>query len=198
MLEMLSSWQAMALAITAVVGVLYKTVKQLVLFNDDILKKRRAAYLSFLKTEASSNEPLSQLIDSLRVEESFQKIFARYASPKLATAMIELYETGHFSVREMRAASIYFHFDQDGRLTSKTGKGGVLIKALGSAFIIAMGILTFIILYGLALKPSISSLLASGAFLLVYFFFIWFFGKDVRAVVDADRIDRKISSLGAD
>lgn len=197
MQEMLSSWQAMALAITAVVGVLYKTIRQLVLFNDDILKKRRAAYLSFLKAEASSNEPLSQLIDSLRVEESFQKVFARYASPKLSAAMIELYKTGNFSVREMRAASLYFNLDKDGRITSETGKGGIIIKIIGVGFIVIMGTFTFILVYGLALKPTIFSLLASGAFLLVYFFFIWFFGKDVRAVVDADRINRKIKSLGA-
>lgn len=198
MLDMLSSWQIMTLAITAVVGVLYKTVKQLILFNDGILKKRRAAYLSFLKAEASSNEPLSKLIDSLRVEESFQKIFSRYASPKLAASMINLYESGHFSVREMRAASPYFHLDKDGRITSRTGKSGAIIKILGVGLIAVMGAFTFLLVYGLALKPGFSSILASSAFLLLYFFFVWFFGKDVRAVVDAERIERKIRSLDED
>lgn len=189
------SWQATAFAVTAIIGALYKTLKHLVLFNDNVLRRRKAAYLSFLKGEASTDDALGRLIDALRAEETFRKVFSRYASPKLSAAIIALHQTGRFSIHQLRTASPYFRLDKHGHLECSPGRIGTLVKVTGGIAMVAMTFFTLGILYRLTANATPLSLGASALFFAVYLTYIWFIGKDVKAIVEAEHIDRIIKSL---
>ncbi|MNM63647.1 hypothetical protein D3C81_750200 [compost metagenome] len=193
--EILSSWKALILAILAMSGISMKIVKGLIELNDETLRRRRSKYLQFVRDEAGADEAICGLIDALRAEEAFRRIFGRYASPRLAHAIKRLFDTKRFSIREIREAAQYFRIDESGELRSSSGKVGLFVKWVGGSFVVANALFTFTMIYPLILNPDTKNVAAVAILLIMFVFASWYFGRDVRQAIAADRLDATIRKL---
>lgn len=193
--DLLLSWKAAGLTIAAIVSIFLGIVKNLVEFNDGTLRRRKSEYLQHLRSEASSDANVTNLVDALRAEEAFKKIIGTYASPKLIEQIRELFETKQFSIRQIRAAAFYLYLDHNNQIRSNSGKAGAFIKWLAGGFIVLYALYTAVVIFTFLQKNNLSNLLAAGIFLLLFFLVGWYFGRDVREVIAADRLDKKILKL---
>lgn len=193
--EILSSSKALLFAVIAIIGICIKAAKSLIEFNDDILRHRRSKYLQFVREEAGSSEAVYGLIDALRAEEAFKRIFGIHASPRLARAIKDLFDKKQFSIRELRESALYFRIDESGRIRSNSGKVGIFIKWVVGGLLILYALLAFTIIYPLILRPSVSTVIAALLILAIFLFMSWYFGRDVRQAITADRVDARIQKL---
>lgn len=192
MADFLSSWKVIGFTIAAIITIFIKTIKNLIEFNDGTLKRRRSKYLQHLRDEAGSNTNIIELVDALRAEEALQKITGIYASPGLAEAIKDLFDSKKFSIREIRAASFYLRLDENNKLRSNSGKLGKFLKRFIGGFIAFYALYTAALTFTFLQRKDLPNIIAATVFLLLFFLVSWYFGRDVREVFSADRLDKKI------
>lgn len=195
--DLWKSGPAVAVAIIGVVAALLKAVKTLLEFHDEYLSKRRFKRHAFLVSEAEQSSELKAFIKALKHEAIFRAAFGKPASPRKASAVMELYETGHFSHEELRESYLFLVLDAEGNLDIRIGVMGHLLQWFTTTF------MAFIALYMISLVNSILSIksLLSIVFVLLVllstFFIFWYFGRDVRSVLLAKRVRKKLEKLKA-
>ena len=110
--------------------------------------------------------------------------------------LMELYETGCFSMSELRACFLYSYRTFAGRVDVKPGVLGWFSFTSGAVLIIFMTLMTSsLVLNALKLKSITEILVVVGASVLLYLFMLWFLGRDVRDVVIAWSCRRKLAKL---
>lgn len=196
LMELLKSGPAVSVATVAVVATVIKMVKSLFEFNDEHLQKRQLKKLAFLAKECEKNDQLHQLVQTARDEEVFRNMFGRTGSPLFMNALSRAYESGKFSLSELRLSSFYLDV-KDGALVVVLGWGSRLIFWVSASLVVIMGLYIAALLWLLFGAPSGSSYLAAVVLMGFYFFFAWFIGSDARAVLVAKRVRKKLVTENA-
>lgn len=193
--EIIKSGPAVWVGSLAVVGALYKSIKSLLEYNDEYIQKRLFKKYSFLLSETSGNDNLVEFIKKAKEEEAFRVAFGKPASPSMATAIMELYRSGHFSLSELRACFLYTKLLPNGTLEINPGKSGYFVLGVSIFFILMMGLYISTLVVTLLTAKAIPATLIAIGLLIFYFFFAWLFGRDARAVVLARRANKKVSAI---
>ncbi len=137
--EILNSTSALGAGVTAVCAALYKGIRAILEFHDEYLRKRRFKYLSYLRSESEGHSDLTAFIESAKHESLFAATYGRATPPRLALAIMSLYETKFFSLSELRACFFYMRISDDGLINISPGKTGIFIVILVSSFLGFMG-----------------------------------------------------------
>ena len=191
LIEILKSGPAVSAATVAVVAAVIKLVKSLFEFNDEHLQKRQLKKLAFLANECEKSQTLHRLVETARDEEVLRNIFGRTGSPQFISALTRTYETGKFSLSELRLSSSYLHV-RDGALFVDLGWGAHVLLWVSIGLVILMGLYIAILLFQLFGTPSGSSYVAALVLMIFYFLFAWFVGGDARVVLVAKRVRNKL------
>ena len=122
----------------------FKSIPSLLEFYDERVQKRVFNRYSFLFDKAKDNEKLKGFVRTAQEAEIFRGIFRKPVSPKMASAIMDQYHTGQFSLPELRALFPYMHVDADGSLGIKPGRRGYLVWVFMPIFFILYGWFTYI------------------------------------------------------
>ncbi|MDK9719428.1 MAG: hypothetical protein OEL57_16220, partial [Trichlorobacter sp.] len=134
------------------------------------------------------NETVHQLVMTARNEEIFRSVVGRIGSPQFVNALMAAYATGNLSLFELRVASFYLEV-KDGKLTVVLGFGTHLFFVTSILLVIFMGVpISFLLLKASSASQYVTSLLFIG----FYFLFSWFVGKDIRPILIAKRVSKKL------
>ncbi|WP_288124486.1 MULTISPECIES: hypothetical protein [Delftia] len=196
--ELWKSTPAVSAAVVAVAGALYKAMKTLLEFNDEYLSKRQFKRHSFLRGEAEQHRELTAFIEAARHEAVFRSTFGRPASPRMAAAVMAAYQSGHFSLEELRASFLYSKIEDDGSLVVTPGKSGGLILGFTIFFIVAMAGYSAVVVVSLLSLKSVLPSIAALIVLVLTFGLFWFFGRDARSVLLAKKVERKLVKLSTE
>lgn len=196
--EIWKSTPAVGGAVVAVAGALYKAIKTLLEFNDEYLSKRQFKRHSFLRGEAEQHRELTAFIEAVRHEAVFRSTFGRPASPRMAAAVMAAYQSGHFSLEELRASFLYSKIGDDGSLVVTPGKVGRLILGFTIFFIVAMAVYSAILVVSLLSLKSVPASIAALVVLVVTFGIFWAFGRDARSVLLAIKVERKMAKMSTE
>lgn len=193
--ELWKSAPAIGAATVAVAGALYKAIKTLLEFNDEYLSKRQFKRHSFLLGEAGQHPELRAFIEAVKREAIFRSTFGKPASPRMALAIMSLYESGRFSLEELRASSVYSKLGEDGSLIVVPGRAGNVVLWIAGLSIATMVVYAGILVLALiGVKTVLASLVALVVILLTCFL-VWPFGRDARAVLLAKSVERKLAQI---
>jgi hypothetical protein len=103
------------------------------------------------------------------------------------------YQTGKFSLEELQASFLYSKLGSNGKLEIDPGKGGAFVFWASAFFILFTSIYAGVLVLSLlSLKSPVAVVLAM-ATLVVYFFFAWYIGRDIRQVLLAKSASKKLS-----
>lgn len=193
--EILKTGPALGLAVIGVAAALLKSIKALLEFHDEYLSKRRFKRQSFFAAEAEKSPELKSFVESLKHEAIFQATFGRPASPRKASAVMKLYQTGHFSHSELRESYLFMEVDANGDVKVHTGFIGSLLLWVISVFLVAVAVYLGTIIFLLIRMESARSLSMALGVLIFALSVFWYFGRDLRSVLLARKIHRKLSSL---
>lgn len=194
LIEILRSWSPIAVAAMAFLGAVMKMLKSLFEFNDEHLQKRQLKKLAFLAKECEKNESLHRLVETARDEEVIRNVFGRTGSPQFISALTRAYETGRFSLSELRLSSLYLDV-KNGVLVVDLGWGAHTILWFSLGLVIIMGFFIAALLFQLLNNPSGISYIAAAGLIVFYFLFAWFIGSDARVVLIAKRVRNKLAEI---
>lgn len=195
--EILSSGYAAGAAITAVFAALYKGTRAVFEFHDEYLRKRRFKYLSYLAAESDAHTDLTKFIGSAKREGLFSAVFGRAASPRIALAIMTLYESKFFSLSELRASFFYMKISDAGVLDVSPGKTGTFIVILVSTFLVFMMFYVWALVQQLLILSSPAALLTATFIVLFFSGFGLLLARDVLEVVIARRVGERIREYRA-
>ncbi|WP_286999655.1 MULTISPECIES: hypothetical protein [Comamonas] len=193
--ELWKSTPAVAAAVVAVAGALYKAIKTLLEFNDEYLSKRQFKRHSFLRAEAEQHKELTAFIEAVRHEAVFHSTFGRPASPRMAAAIMAAYQSGNFSLKELRASYQYSKIGNDGSLVVTPGKSGVITLGFSIFFIVATALYSAATVISVLSLKSIPAFLTALVLLSITFGIFWIFGRDARSVLLAKNVERKLLKM---
>ncbi len=190
-LVLLKSGPAVSAATVAAVAAVIKMLKALFEFNDEHLQKRQLKKLAFLAKECENSNLLHRLVQTARDEEVFRNIFGRTGTPQFVEAISLAHESGKVSLSELRISSFYLDV-KDGRLVVVLGWVSHLLFWTSVGLIVIMSFYIAVLLFLLFRVPSASSYLAGAIIISFYFLFAWSIGSEVRAVLVAKRVRKKL------
>lgn len=193
--DLFKSVPALIVAVIGVLAALLKVLKALVEFHDDHLSKRAFKRHSFLVNEAEQNNELKTFVEALKHEAIFQTTFGKPASPRKASAVMQLYKSGHFSHADLRESYLFLVLNEADELEVRVGVLGNILLVLTSLYLIF--VLTYIGYLGLQLPRLLNTgspgiVLLGSAFL---FLTVWHFGRDLRSILLAKKVRKKLESL---
>ncbi len=191
--ELIKSWPAIAGAVVAVLAALIQSVKSLLEFHDAHLQNRVLKRLAFLAKECE-DEPLKRLISTARNEEVFRTLFGKNASPEFVHGVTRLYESGKFSLSELRMISPYLKPVNDS-VVVEIKKGDIILSWASLAVIVLMMLYTTAFVILLLSTPSISSLVAALVLVALFLLFVRFVRRDILAVFIAKRVKAKLAAM---
>lgn len=192
--DLLNQSSAIWGGIVAVLGILYKSIKSLLEFNDEYLQKRPIKKLTFLleQTKKYPSNELSDFLSKAIHQEVFKSAFGHDVSQDKAEIIIKLQNSGLFSLSELKACYIYISTKENGEISITPGKMGYIILTISSLLILLAAIFTFLALFKLITTINISSIITALTILLLYLLSIWIFGRDIREVIVAIRAKEKL------
>lgn len=191
--DLLTSGPAIGTAVAGVVAALYKAAKSLLEFNDEYLQKRRFRQYAWLLAEAEEHADLRDFIHLVKREDIFRGVFGKPVSPQTARALVALYQSGRYSMEELRASYLYARLRDDGTLEVKPGAGGAFVLAFTLSLVAAMSVYAVLLIVLFLGMQSWSAALAAAGVLAVYSGLTWLFCRDVRAVILARRVQRRLA-----
>lgn len=191
-IEILKSGPAVSAAVLAVFAAMIKMVKSLFELNDENLQKRQFKRLTFLAKECENNQTLHQLVETAKDEEVLRNMLGRTGSPQFLGAFVRAYETGKFSLSELRLSSSYLDV-KDESLVVVLGWGAHVLLWVSVGLVVIMGLYISALIFLLFGTPSGNSYVAVVVLMVFYFFFAWFIGGDARAVLVAKKVRNKLA-----
>ncbi|MCK6395779.1 hypothetical protein [Zoogloea sp.] len=194
LIEILKSWPAVSAATVAAIASLIKLTKSIFYFNDEQLQKRKIKKITFLAKECEKNQTLNQLVEIARDEEVFRNMFGRTGSPQFLHALKRAYDTGRFSLSELRLSSSYLNV-KDETLVVDLGWGAHALLWFSIGAMILMGLYIGVLLFTIFGTPSGNSYIAALMLMVFYFLFAWFMGGDARAVLIAKRVRKNLDGI---
>lgn len=195
--EILNSSSALGAAVIATLATLYKAIRTTLEFHDEYLRKRRFKYISYLTEESSEHTDLTEFIKMAKRESLFSAAFGRAASPRLAIAIMALYESKFFSLFELRSAFFYMNLSDSGAINVSPGKRGTFIFAIIMAFLLPMTIYIILLVYQLFILGSPVALLTAIFIIAVFSGFSFFLFRDAFEVIIAHRVGNRITAYVA-
>ncbi|TRW90262.1 hypothetical protein [Candidatus Methylobacter oryzae] len=195
--EILNSGPAIGAAVTAVFAALYKGTRAILEFHDEYLRKRRFKYLSYLIVESEAHADLSEFIESAKRESLFSAVFGRAAPPRVALAIMALYESKFFSLSELRASFFYMKINDVGVLDVSPGKKGMFIATLVSAFLMFMVFYVWMLVQQLLILSSPAALVTAMFIVLFFLGYGLMLARDVLEVIIARRVGDRIRAYRA-
>ena len=180
-----------------VISMIFVSLKSLLEFNDEYIQKRFFRRHTFLQSEASGLQSLTEFIEMVKHEEAFRVIFGRIASPRLASEIIALYKTGCFSLSELRACFPYTRLRDDGAIQISLGRLGICVAIVSAFFLLLWSIFVLSMVADLLAVKSLTALLTAIGILVVYTFFAWFFGRDIRSIILSFKASKKLEAVQA-
>jgi hypothetical protein len=180
--------------VVAVGGVLYTAIKTLLEFNDEYLQKRTFKRLAFLREQIKDDPHLSEFLTAAVHEEVFRAAYGMPIPARSIIALTKAYSSGLFSLAELKACALYTTVDDAGNLHIQPGKGGYAILVALLFFVFAMSAYVASLLFALLTVGTVPSVAGALAVLVFYFFFAWYFGRDIRAVLLARKASKKLNA----
>ena len=154
-------------------------------FYDEYLGKRKFKRHTFLREEADQNRELASFIESIRHEIVFRTAFGKSASPRMAAAVMVAYQSGHFSLEELRASFFYWKLGDDGSITVEPGMAGWILVGTIGFFMIAITLYSGLVIYELLSANSLPAFAMAFALFVVVLIYFQHFGREARAVFAA-------------
>jgi hypothetical protein len=195
--EILSSDPALGATVTAVCAAVYKGTRAILEFHDEYLRKRRFKYLSYLTAESAEHTDLTEFIGLAKRESIFAAAFGRPASPRLALAIMSLYESKLFSLSELRACFLYMKVNESGAVDVTPGRSGAFVFILVSFLLVFMVFYVYVLVQELLALGSPPALAISTVIVVVFTSVGLFLVRDAVGVISAYKVGKRIHSYRA-
>lgn len=193
-LELAKPWGAAAVAGIGAATAIWKLIQSVIKFNDDHIRKRKFKHYEYL-LEGSHENDLKEFINDLRRDELFRTIFGKSISPKKSNALIQMYQTGVFSLGEVITTSKFESKIDGWPFEIKLGYLNKLIMLLDALFCIVYALFAYFTIVAVLKSPSSSNLPAAISIVAITLGFSWFYAKDFRKTHSMFEVKKKMESL---